>query len=73
MSINYVDKMDNEPVGIKRLVDCHTGKYVQSIAITEWGLGVQWTACWQKMVQKHQVSRNVHVKSYNRKLKQKSK
>ena len=22
MSINYVDEMDNEPVGIKRLVNC---------------------------------------------------
>ena len=39
MSKNYVDKMDDEPVGIKRLVDCHTGKYAQSLAITEWGLG----------------------------------
>ena len=35
MSVNYLDKMDNEPVGIERLVDCHTGKYAQSLAITE--------------------------------------
>ena len=34
MTTNYVDEMDNEPVGIKRLVDCHTGKYAQSLAIT---------------------------------------
>ena len=44
MSTNYVDKMDNEPVGMEHLADCHTGKYVQSLAITEWVLEVQGTA-----------------------------
>ena len=73
MSTNYVDKMDDEPVGIKRLVDCHTGKYAQSLAITEWGLGCAMDSMLIKMVRKHHVSRNVHVKSYNRKHKQKSK
>ena len=48
MSTNYVDKMDNEPVGMEHLADCHTSKYVQSLAITEWVLEVQGTAYWWK-------------------------
>ena len=28
MSINYVDKMENEPVGIKRLVNRYASEYM---------------------------------------------
>ena len=48
MSTNYVDKMDNEPVGIEHLADFHTGKCVQIPAINEWGLDAQGTAYWWK-------------------------
>ena len=73
----FVDKMDNEHVGIKHLVNCHkskfsevyhTGKFIHNEVRVRGAVDSILTKKFESM-----ECKKIHVQSYNRKLKQKSK